>query len=756
VTRNARLLATFVVTTLAVLLVVEVAPANHSAKDHISLGPTGGNGVADVFFDAVSGDGSRVFFDTDERLTTQDTDSSFDVYERRGGTTTLISIGPAGGNGAFDVFFAAASADGTRVFFETDEQLHDDDNDSAFDVYERAGGTTTLMSGGSANVDVIFHAISKDGTRVFFETDEQLHGDDMDAQTDIYQHAGGTTTLISTAPGSGNGPFFAGFGGVSADGTKVVFETDEQLHDDDNDSAFDVYQRSGVTTTLLSTGPDGGNANIDASYRDVSADGTHVFFQTAEVLTAPEDADAQSDVYSRVGGTTTLISTGPNGGNGALAAAYEGTSADGTRVFFSTTESLITGPTGDSDARRDIYARDGAATELLSTGPGGGNGAFDADFMGASLDGANAYIRTEESLVATDSDSGCASGQGPQCRDIYENAGGTTTQVSVGSINGNGAFDASFATVSLDGERVFFETREPLVGTDMDGSVDVYERFLGSTTHISNGVTGGNGAFTAFMFSNGLSDDGRRAFFDTAESLMASDMDTFIDLYVADVAGFPRPKSASPASFSLVPAYTPCTAPNRTHGPPLAHPSCSPPAQVSGQATVGTPDGLGGAPNFTGNVRYTVLVGIPGPPEDSNVKVTSSLADVRCRPTGASCGGANSGGPADYAGEVRVAVSMRMTDRWNAVVAGGGTDAATVQDTSFEATAPCAQTASTSIGSSCTLNTSANALIPGLVKDTKRTIWALDRVRVYDGGPDQDADTTGNNTLFATQGVFIP
>ena len=41
---------------------------------------------------------------------------------------------------------------------------------------------------------------------------------------------------------------------------------------------------------------------------------------------------------------------------------------------------------------------------------------------------------------------------------------------------------------------------------------------------------------------------------------------------------------------SLVPAYSECTLPNREHGPPLAHPSCNPPDQSSGQVTVGTPE----------------------------------------------------------------------------------------------------------------------------------------------------------------------
>ena len=742
---------------LAVLAALTASAwANHSAKEHVSIGPTGGNGLADVFFDATSGDGTRIFFDTDEKLVSGDTDANFDVYERRGSTTTLLSTGSTGGNGAFDVFFADSSADGTHVFFETDEKLTAADTDSAFDVYERTGGVTSLVStgpaGGNGPSDTTFHAISRDGTHAFFETDEQLVSGDTDAQVDLYERTGGVTSLVSTGPAGGNGNFFVAFGGISDDGTKVFFETDEQLVSGDTDAFYDVYQRSGGTTALLSTGPSGGNGNFDSGYRDNSADGSRAFFQTSEVLTAG-DTDSQSDVFERSGGTTTLLSTGPGGGNGALPAAYEGRSGDGTRVFFSTSESL-TG--GDTDTRRDIYRRTGGTTDLISTGPGGGNGALDADFMGASLDGSYAYVRTEESLVAADTDTGCAAGQGPQCRDIYEYNGGTTSLVSTGPVGGNGAFDASFATVSLDGRRVFFDTREALTAGDTDTAVDVYERFNGATTQISSGVTGGNGAFTAFMFSNGLSDDGTRAFFDTKESLTSSDTDTSFDIYAADVVGYPRPKGASPLRASLVPAFVQCTSPNRTHGPPLAFGSCNPPAQTSSQAAVGTPDALGGAANFIGFVRYVVFAGVPGPPEDSDVGITVSLTDVRCRPGAPTCGTVNSGGTADYSGELRSSVDIRLTDRFNATAPGGGADAATGQEFSLARSFACAQTASTSIGSSCSLATTADAIAPGLVLDTKRAVWQMGQAQVYDGGPDGDADTPSGDTLFAIQGIFVP
>ena len=76
--------------------------------------------------------GTRVFFQTDEKLVTADTDSSLDVYMRESGTTTLVSTGPgAGANGAFDSLFAAASTDGSRVFFITRGALVGGDTDAA-------------------------------------------------------------------------------------------------------------------------------------------------------------------------------------------------------------------------------------------------------------------------------------------------------------------------------------------------------------------------------------------------------------------------------------------------------------------------------------------------------------------------------------------------------------------------------------------------------------------------------------------------
>ena len=64
-------------------------------------------------------------------------------------------------------------------------------------------------------------------------------------------------------------------------------------------------------------------------------------------------------------------------------------------------------------------------------------------------------------------------------------------------------------------------------------------------------------------------------------------------------------------------------------------------------------------------------------------------------------------------------------------------------------------TASTAIGATCSANTSANAAVPGAVKDGKRAVIEVGQIQISDGGPDGVVGTSPN-TLFAVQGIFIP
>jgi Tol biopolymer transport system component len=222
------------------------------------------------------------------------------------------------------------------------------------------------------------------------------------------------------------------------------------------------------------------------------------------------------------------------------------------------------------------------------------------------------------------------------------------------------------------------------------------------------------------------------------------------------VTGYPRPKGATPLRVALVPAFGACTSPDRTHGPPLAFPSCASPLQGSPNLTVGTPDANGATANFQGSVRLDARAGTPGPPEDSSVPVSVAMTDVRCQAGVATCGAANSGGGADYTGEVQLRLDLRITDKYNATAPGGGFEPATVQDLSLAVPVLCFEnTTATNIGSTCSVATEMDFFYPGISKDTRRTIWEVGGVRVLDGGADGDADTAGNS-LFAVQGLFVP
>ena len=711
---------------------------NHNTTEIVSTGPNGGNGAVSSQFRGASADGSRVFFQSNEALVAADTDTRMDLYQRSGGTTTLLSTGPNGGNGAFNASFGANSADGTRVFFRTSEQLVASDTDAAQDVYERFNGTTTLVStgpsGGNGAFQVIFGGISSDGSKVFFDTGESLVAGDTDGNwRDVYQRSGGTTTLVSTGSLGGSGPFESTFAGTSQDGSHVFFHTAGPLEASDFDEMQDVYARAGSTTTHLSIGPAGGNGNddfdYDAFFDGASADGSIAWLHTDEVLVAG-DGDTANDVYERAGGAISLLSTGPGGGNAETGAFWVGSNATGSRVFLDTTEPLVG---ADTDASTDIYERSGGTTTLLSTGPNGGNAEKFAAFQDASTDGTRVFFHTTESLVAEDTDT---------MQDVYERAGGITTLVSQGPESANAPFPASYKGSSLDGTKVFFDTSEHLSAAT--GTYpDIYERTAGTTTFISVGPTGGNGDF--FAFFRGLSDDGSRLFFETDETLVSGDTDLAQDVYASSVTtgGYPRPKGAGPLRMSLVPAYEACAAPNREHGPALSFPSCNPPVQSSSQLTVGSPDANGRTANSVGSVRLAVLPGNAGTPaiDEADVGIKVSITDVRLRSD-----------LSDYAGELQLVPVLRISDRLNGT---SPVDTGTTADLPCPVTVPCALTANTAIGSSCAVDTSADAVLPGAVRELKRTIWRLGTLRVMDGGAD-GVTATPDNTLFATQGIFIP
>ena len=386
----------------------DVYTARGGVVERVSQGPTGGN---QIDFDAeavgMSGDGSRVLFESAENLTADDTDfRKNDIFLRQNGATTRVSTGPNGGNEHQDAELRAHSADASVLVLGTVESLTPDDTDGMYDLFARAGGTTTKLTPGNGlhHVDRWIDGISPDGRAVVFYTSERLTPDDTDDRGDAYRAAGGTVTRVSTGPLGGNGNFAVGVDtdssvprgyviDVSDDGQRVVFYTAERLTADDADTFYDAYVWSPSGTVRVPGHPAG-----------ASADGATVVTRSDTRLTA-DDLDDRSDLFVTRGGVTRLVTTGnapvdtpcriPNQYCGGFAFISE----DGSRVFFETTERLVP---ADTDDKHDVYQWAGGVTTLLSPERPGHGADKDVTWVDGAVDGSIVYVETEERLTADD------------------------------------------------------------------------------------------------------------------------------------------------------------------------------------------------------------------------------------------------------------------------------------------------------------------------------------------------------------------
>jgi hypothetical protein len=226
-------------------------------------------------------------------------------------------------------------------------------------------------------------------------------------------------------------------------------------------------------------------------------------------------------------------------------------------------------------------------------------------------------------------------------------------------------------------------------------------------------------------------------------------------MMLAQLAGatHPRPKGASPIRASLVPSFKQCTSPNNKHGPPLAFDSCSPPVQTSNFLTVGTPDANGAGANSVGFFQLNVR---PGPTSNDNIVVTGSISDVRCKPATATavCGSPNANDGPDYSGQLQADMTIRITDHFNGP---NGDQPGTVVDLPSPVNMLCANTADTSVGGTCTVQSGSPCPPQGCsgIRNGDRSVIEIGQVKVFDGGAD-GIPSSNDNTLFEVQGIFVP
>jgi hypothetical protein len=409
---------------------------------------------ADFYWDASSPDLSRVLFATADQLVPEDRDlAGWDIYERGAdGVVRLISTGPASSRSRESPRLDYASPDGSRILFSTSEGLVPEDGDGHEDVYQRMGGTTTLLTPGT-EADANFAGLSKDGTHLFFTTSESLAPEDGDTCFDIHYSSGEKTPR----------------------------------------DCVDLYERANGVTTLVSAG----TASDDAGFVGASADGRHVFFTTNASLDA-RDADACfftfggeerfyygcSDIYERSDGRTSLVSTGPLAGKGDNRDVYTGSDytkvSDDGHITFRTNERL----TADAPEFGGQYEWFEGKTRYLPSEPANPPGVpAGAAVVARSGDNARLIFTTRDSLLAEDRDANVCETYGGDivgCPDLYELYRGHLTLLTGGTDQEcyrdrySGTDCPQFLAASKDPTRVIFSTGSRLVPQDTDDQVDAY------------------------------------------------------------------------------------------------------------------------------------------------------------------------------------------------------------------------------------------------------------------------------------------
>ena len=375
---------------------------------------------------SISADGTKVAFVSDSlNLDSLVTEIRTSVYVKDLVTGELALASTSTGGVAWDnggSGHPALSADGSHVAFVSGgNNLVPSDTNSALDVFVKdlATDETTLVSvsqaGEQGNHNSIFPAISADGTKVAFQSATfapRWVSDDFDDDIYVKDLLSGELTLVSSSDSGVSGSGESRHPAISADGTKVAFESSaNNLDPADGDSEFDVYVKDLITgdLTLVSTSTAGTKGNDDSFFSDSSAaedphvepfsrDGTAVAFMSNATNLDSDDTDSTLDIYVKdlASGVLTLASTSDAGVKANGANESPSLTFDGTKVTFTSLATNL--DCLDPHPLHDVYVKDlltGDIT-LLSITASGQKG------NGVSMDPA---ISSDGSSVAFRSDS---------------------------------------------------------------------------------------------------------------------------------------------------------------------------------------------------------------------------------------------------------------------------------------------------------------------------------------------------------------
>jgi Tol biopolymer transport system component len=361
---------------------------------------------------------------------------------------------------------------------------------------------------------------------------------DTNGRVDVFVHdrATGVTERVSVDSGGAEANDDAGWSSLSADGRFVVFAswaTNLVPNDTNNLPDVFVHDRATGVTEIASVDSGGAYGNGMSFFCSISADGRFVAFDSRSSNLVSGDTNGGVDIFvrDRFNGTTERVSVDSFGNQGDRNGIRPAISADGTMVaFVSDSTNLVP---GDTNVEWDVFVHDRSTglTERVSVDSSGNEGNDTSNYPSISPDGqVVAFVSYSTNLDPNDTNS---------YSDVYvhERGSGVTECVSLNT-SGTGANDDSFAQLGLSADgrfAAFTSSASDLVTNDTNYHYDVFvrDRVAGVTERASvdsAGAQGDRGSVGGSLSSSGE----QVAFFTDATNLVTSDTNRASDAMVRD------------------------------------------------------------------------------------------------------------------------------------------------------------------------------------------------------------------------------
>jgi hypothetical protein len=636
----------------------------------------------------------------------------------------VTKLNPSGSGQVYSTYLGGPSADtGAEVEVDTAGNAYVMGGSAGPSYPTTAGAFDTSHNGLN---DVVVSKLNPTGSALVYSTylggaaNEQDADLAIDAAGNAYV-AGITQSTMFTPYPTTAGAFDITYNG----GTYDAFVT--KLNAAGSALAYSTY--------LGGSGNEGfAGATIDAPTSDVDVDSAGNAYVTGETASSnfPVTAGAWDTSYN-----------GPVAANSGGDAYVTKLNATGSALDYSTFLGAAARDRGTAiavDSAGSAYV----AGNTESSGFPFTAGAYDTTYN-AVVDGFVTKLSANGSALAYSTFLGGAGNDQPHAVDTDSSGNAYVTGTTASS---NFPATTNSVDTSYNGSDAF------VTKINAAGSGAPYSTFLGGAgLDIGTGIAFGLGSAYVVGYTASTDFPTTAGAFDTSyNGGPVGDSATRGDLFVTALdplvgPPYPRPGGGSPYHVPLVPAYALCTSPNSQHVTPLDEPSCTPPVRESSQLTIGT------VGNGSASARFTTIIGNPATlPDEADVAIQFAASDVR-----------NVSNGLDYTGQVVLSPRMRVTDSSSG---SSGEAQGTVQDTSFGIPVSCSDNGGAG-GGTCSFSGSVDALVPGFIRETKRTVIAALSVDVLDAGPDGDVDPvsdppcpfvcgSGDEGVFLRQGVFAP